>query len=224
MTERNFARTLASDSIDSEGRNNYVKIRGIIKQSFHYSHEYNGEPYYKTNIFVERESGETYDMIPVFVPKTELKCSFKDEFVEATGILCSYDSHPCKGEHHLNVFFSADTISIVDQSKGYINEVHLQGRVCNKVVLKTKRSGETFVQFFLVLDRKNGPWKYYIPCSSFHNLKDFVDGNIKSGNEIMIKGEFHTRRYYSSSDGKRINMYDVECHDIFAIVESKTGV
>ena len=217
MTEKIFEGTLAGDSIESEGRNNYVKIRGIIKQPFHYSHEYSGEPYYKTNIFVERESGETCDIIPIYIPKTELKCSLKDEFVEATGILCSYDLHPSKGEHHLHVFFSADTISVVDRSKGFINEVYLQGKVCNKIVLKTKNSGEPFAQFFLVLDRKNGPWKYYIPCSSFHNLQDFLEGKVKPKNEVMIRGEFCARNYYNPKTKTPIDVYEVICQQIDAM-------
>jgi len=215
MKEKTFERTLAGNSTESEGRNNYVKIRGIIKKGFHYSHEYEGKLYYRTEIFVKRESSEIYDVIPVFIQKKELACSYKDKFVEATGILGSYDSHLAKGEHHLHVFFSADTISIVDESKGFINEVYLQGNVCKNIRIKTKKSGETFAQFFIVLSRKNEIWKYYIPCSSFHNLKDFEEENIKAGNEITIKGTFSSKKYTDPLDGKRVNMYEVKCREIY---------
>ena len=122
MKEKTFERTLPGNSTESEGRNNYVKIRGIIKQDFYYSHQYQGEIYYKTKIWIKRDSGETSEKIPVFIQKKHLKTAFKGKFVEVTGSLTSYDSHPAKGKQHLHVFCSVDKISIVDESEGFLND------------------------------------------------------------------------------------------------------
>lgn len=184
---------------------NHVCVNGIISGEFKFSHECFGEVFYQTVISIERNSATTDD-IPVIVSERLINI---EETAAGTQVRITGEFRSHNEGRKLKLFIFAKEMEIVTDGI-YINEVDLQGFICNgPVVRRTPKSGVQIADFMIAISRA-GNKTDYIPCIAWNKNAKYI-GRFDIGDEISILGRIQSREYDKKLDGKteRRTAYEV---------------
>ena len=217
------ARELTLKTEHAETTNNMSALRGYLLGDFFFSHEYQGQQFYKTKISVERNSG-TKDIIPVIVSESIFKTlsnNLKGKYVEVTGQMYSHDivvSHVVEGvKHHLCIFFLAESITekpVEDENSN--NRIYLRGKLCDKVFLRELKNGMKVLDFFIAVPKQEGG-RNHIPCVAWRGRACFIN-TLNPGTYIEITGRIQSRKY---SKRNPLNPEEIKLKTVYEVAVSK---
>lgn len=173
----------------------FAALVGIVQNELEFSHEVEGEKFYKTVLQVKRKSG-IIDEVPVEVSERTLGYEFMVEgvLVEITGDVRTRNIEE-DGKKKLHVCVFIDEVLPAEKDKD-VNEVGFVGTICRDVRLRRKNSGWKIADMMLAVNRSCGEKvkSYYIPCIAFGRNAEYVS-NLPDGTTLEIEGRFQSREY-----------------------------
>lgn len=172
---------------------NKVSLNGVLCP-ITIAHELSdkGVVFYKSFITVERNSG-VIDYVPVIIPEDLLEDDYSGLYVHVTGCIQSYNMHTPE-KTSLIVYVYVNHLSIVDTSESYVNNVELEGYVCNKPKLRnTSKTGRVISDIMLA---NNRPYYGcdYIPCICWGEDAEKIV-YLGTGAHVKFTGRFQSREY-----------------------------
>lgn len=146
----------------------FAALVGIVQDELEFSHEVEGEKFYKTVLQVNRKSG-IIDEVPVEVSERTLGYEFmvKGVLVEITGDVRTRNIEE-DGRRKLHVCVFIDEVLPAEEDRD-VNEVGFTGTICREVHLRRRTSGWKVADVMLAVNRICGKKikNYYIPCIVF---------------------------------------------------------
>lgn len=177
-----------------EGKS-FAALVGIVQDELEFSHEVEGEKFYKTVLQVKRKSG-IIDEVPVEVSERTLGYEFMVEgvLVGITGDVRTRNIEE-DGRRKLHVCVFVDEVLPAEEDRD-VNEVGFTGTICREVHLRRKNSGWKIADMMLAVNRTCGKKikNYYIPCIVFGRNAEYVS-NLPVGTTLEIEGRFQSREY-----------------------------
>ena len=173
----------------------FAVLVGIVRDELEFSHEVEGEKFYKTVLQVKRKSG-IVDEVPVEVSERTSGYEFMVEgcFVGITGDVRTRNIDE-DGRRKLHVCVFIDEVLPAEEDKG-VNEVGFTGTICREVHLKERDNRWKIADMMLAVNRVCGKKikNYYIPCIAFGRNAEYVS-NLPIGTTLEIEGRFQSRKY-----------------------------
>lgn len=181
----------------NEETNNVILV-GSISNGFTFSHEYNGEKFYRTEIITTRKSG-TEDLVPLMVSDhlVEIGQSYVQKRFKIQGQLRTYNYHE-NDKTHLLLFVFVREIEEVDETCKDQNEIIVKGFVCKKPIYRKTPNGREIADMLIASNRMYNK-SDYLPCICWGRNARYT-GTFQVGTRIMIIGRVQSREYE-----KRIN-------------------
>lgn len=173
----------------------FAALVGIVQDELEFSHEVEGEKFYKTVLQVNRKSG-IIDEVPVEVSERTLGYEFmvKGVLVEIKGDVRTRNIEE-DGRRKLHVCVFIDEVLPAEEDRD-VNEVGLTGTICREVQLRRRTSGWKVADVMLAVNRICGKKikNYYIPCIVFGRNAEYVS-NLPVGTTLKMEGRFQSREY-----------------------------
>lgn len=173
----------------------FAALVGIVQDELEFSHEVEGEKFYKTVLQVNRKSG-IIDEVPVEISERTLGYEFMVEgvLVEIKGDVRTRNIEE-DGKKKLHVCVFIDEVLPAEKDRD-VNEVGFTGTICREVHLRRKSSGWKIADMMLAVNRSCGEKvkSYYIPCIAFGRNAEYVS-NLPDGTTLEIEGRFQSREY-----------------------------
>lgn len=190
------------DMLNLEGASNRASLTGLFEHEFQYSHMYKGKKFYKSKIAVIRKSG-VRDVIPVIISQEvfdTIQYKVKGKYLQITGQINTHDVGMGTEKHRLSVFFCASKISGKTCEGESNNTIFLRGKLCSKIYVKTKlTSGKKVLDFFIGV-KKGYRKRDNIPCIAWYQVADYIQENLKPGDEIELIGRIQSRKYFKADN------------------------
>ena len=208
--------------------NNQVSVVGKIDKEFHFSHEYYGEGFYKTNVLVDRLN-ETIDSIPVLVSDRllDMDSCYAGKYIALEGEFRSYNSREIDEDspkkRQLTVF--AREIHLLGGrengervKKKEMNEdsIFIDGYLCKPPVYRITPLGREITELTIAVSRFYGKCDY-IPCICWGRNARFAAG-FATGDKICIHGRIQSRDYTRRSGpetSRKLTTYEVSVQRIY---------
>lgn len=173
----------------------FAALVGIVQDELEFSHEVEGEKFYKTVLQVNRKSG-IIDEVPVEVSERTLGYEFmvKGVLVEIKGDVRTRNIEE-DGRRKLHVCVFIDEVLPAEEDRD-VNEVGFTGTICREVHLRRRTSGWKVADVMLAVNRICGKKikNYYIPCIVFGRNAEYVS-NLPVGTTLKMEGRFQSREY-----------------------------
>lgn len=173
----------------------FAKLVGTVQEKLEFSHEVEGEKFYKTVLQVNRKSS-VCDEVPVEISERALGYEFMVEgvLVEIEGDVRTRNIE-ADGKRKLHVCVFVDEVFPAEEDKN-VNEVGFTGTICREVHLRKRTSGWKVADMVLAVNRLCGKKikNYYIPCIAFGRNAEYV-ANLPIGTTLEIEGRFQSREY-----------------------------
>lgn len=170
--------------------NNYVLLKGKIKELPTYSHTVMGEGFFEMYVEVERLSEEV-DVLPVTISE-RLIGDFKigDE-IGISGQFRSYNKlDDGKSKLMLTIFVK----EIVEPSEmNEINQICLIGYICKEPIYRTTPFGREICDMLLAVNRAYNK-SDYLPCIAWGRNARFVR-DLSVGEKLEVQGRIQSRKY-----------------------------
>ena len=171
---------------------NDVKLQGVIKSDFTFSHALYGEKFYNVTLLVKRDSGKD-DLIPALVSERLIdvteSCINKRVFLR--GQFRSHNQHE-ETKTTLKLYVFVTEIIITDEVKD-VNDVFLEGCLCKTPTYRHTPLGREISDMLLDVNRSYNK-SDYIPCIAWGRNARFVK-SLKVGDFITISGRIQSREY-----------------------------
>ena len=176
-----------------KNENNEVKVSGIVKGNFEFSHEVCGEKFYRGHIRTNRASGFV-DEVPILISEriVDVNDSWNGRRVRVSGQFRSYNQHiDGKVKVVLNVF--VDEIEKIEEIAADENEIELIGFVCKAPTYRKTPLGREISDLLIAVDRPYGQ-SDYIPCVAWGRNARYTH-SFEPGKKIRISGRVQSREY-----------------------------
>lgn len=168
---------------------------GSVQAKLEFSHEVEGEKFYKTVLQVNRKS-DAYDLVPVEISERTPGYNFMVEGVLVRVVGDVRTRNIEDGDRRkLHVCVFVDEV-IPEQGDKDVNEVSFTGTICREVHLRRRTSGWKVADMILAVNRLCGKKikNYYIPCIAFGRNAEYVS-TLPVGTTLEIEGRFQSREY-----------------------------
>ena len=181
---------------------NEVRIIGIIKDEFKFSHEFKGKKFYQNIVIAKRLSG-TEDYVPIMVPEglifQRLNETVKGNQVEIFGQFRSYNKIGNDGQNHLQLHVFVNAIKFYQgneesEEKTNINSIYLDGYICTKPVFRFTPAGRKITELIIAVNRDYNK-SSYIPCIAWEKNSKCLS-TLKVGDRIQLNGRIQSRAYF----------------------------
>lgn len=176
-----------------KNENNEVKVSGIIKGNFEFSHEVCGEKFYRGHIQANRASGFV-DEVPILISERIINVndSWNSRRVRVSGQFRSYNQHiDDKAKVVLNVF--VEEIEEIEEMAADENEIELIGFVCKAPTYRKTPLGREISDLLIAVNRPYGR-SDYIPCVAWGRNARYTH-SFELGKKIHISGRVQSREY-----------------------------
>lgn len=176
-----------------KNENNEVKVSGIIKGNFEFSHEVCGEKFYRGHIQANRASGFV-DEVPILISERIINVndSWNSRRVRVSGQFRSYNQHiDDKAKVILNVF--VEEIEEIEEMAADENEIELIGFVCKAPTYRKTPLGREISDLLIAVNRPYGR-SDYIPCVAWGRNARYTH-SFELGKKIHISGRVQSREY-----------------------------
>ena len=176
-----------------KNENNEVKVSGIVKGNFEFSHEVCGEKFYRGHIQANRASGFV-DEVPILISERIINVndSWNGERVRVSGQFRSYNQHiDDKAKVVLNVF--VEEIEEIEEMAADENEIELIGFVCKAPTYRKTPLGREISDLLIAVNRPYGR-SDYIPCVAWGRNARYTH-SFELGKKIHISGRVQSREY-----------------------------
>lgn len=176
-----------------KNEDNEVKVSGIIKGNFEFSHEVCGEKFYRGHIQANRASGFV-DEVPILISERIINVndSWNGRRVRVSGQFRSYNQHiDDKAKVVLNVF--VEEIEEIEEMAADENEIELIGFVCKTPTYRKTPLGREISDLLIAVNRPYGR-SDYIPCVAWGRNARYTH-SFELGKKIHISGRVQSREY-----------------------------
>lgn len=176
-----------------KNENNEVKVSGIVKGNFEFSHEVCGEKFYRWHIQANRASGFV-DEVPILISERIINVndSWNGRRVRVSGQFRSYNQHiDDKAKVVLNVF--VEEIEEIEEMAADENEIELIGFVCKTPTYRKTPLGREISDLLIAVNRPYGR-SDYIPCVAWGRNARYTH-SFELGKKIHISGRVQSREY-----------------------------
>lgn len=176
-----------------KNENNEVKVSGIVKGNFEFSHEVCGEKFYRGHIQANRASGFV-DEVPILISERIINVndSWNSRRVRVSGQFRSYNQHiDDKAKVVLNVF--VEEIEEIEEMAADENEIELIGFVCKAPTYRKTPLGREISDLLIAVNRPYGR-SDYIPCVAWGRNARYTH-SFELGKKIHISGRVQSREY-----------------------------
>lgn len=205
-------------------KNNSAMITGVIEDDLTFSHEINGEGFYKGFILSARKS-ETVDRIPFFISEqvVNVNHAWKNHLVTVKGSLRQYKLHDDKGiKRTTYALFVTNWREWKEGEVSNNNEIVLDGIICKTPVFRRTASGRE-VTDLLVISERSRRQSDCIRCIAWEHYTEFCSG-LEVGEKVHILGRIQSRTYPKwNEDNKQewITTYEVSINKIERIKQEE---
>lgn len=176
-----------------KNENNEVKVSGIVKGNFEFSHEVCGEKFYRGHIQANRASG-LVDEVPILISERIINVndSWNGRRVRVSGQFRSYNQHiDDKARVILNVF--VEEIEEIEEMASDENEIEMIGFVCKAPTYRKTPLGREISDLLIAVNRQYGQ-SDYIPCVAWGRNARYTH-SFELGKKIHISGRVQSREY-----------------------------
>lgn len=197
MNKKHITKGESTMSMSISEEFNKVRVSGIAKQEFEFSHIYWQEKQYKTTIGVKRESG-VEDVIIITIPE-HLKpdSQITGKMVAISGQIGSYYGQDVDNKKHLRLTVVVTSIEVTNEQK-MENEVYLEGNVGITPLFRETPKDRRLTELMLNVDWR-GNVKNYIPCIAWEN-NSYHASRAKVGDRVRIWGRLQSREVFVTKD------------------------
>lgn len=203
-----------------EMETNFVTIAGRLIGDITFSHECNGESFYRANIETLRLSGVA-DIIPVIIPGVFVgnpEC-WKEKPVRIRGRFQSLNKD-VNGKRRMLLYVFVREIEKNEKADNE-DEISLEGYICKQPNFRTTPRGRQVTDLLVAVNR---PYQKsdYIPCVTWGRLAQY-SGDMVVGEHVKIEGRIQSRTYHkkiSEDQYETRTAYEVSANYI-AILEDK---
>lgn len=183
--------------------NNTAEASGVIAGQFTFSHECNGEKFYKNYLEIPRNSGNI-DVIPIMLSDrlVDMSKNFEGYSTTITGQFRSYNNH--NGiKSTLELFLFAIEFSLGVEAEG-VNFICLDGTICKEPVYRTTPSGRKIADILIAANRAYGK-SDYIPCIVWGRSAKYAS-SLGVGTRINLEGRMQSRKYLKRLDDETLEV------------------
>ena len=173
--------------------NNDALLKGIIDGKFEHSHDVFGEKFYKTNIKVERLSGD-FDIIPIIVSErlVDVTEDLTDVCVKISGSFRSFDKIDGEKKKLILTVFVRE-IDISRNFDSNENQIYLEGFICKPPVYRKTPLEREIADLLIAVNRSYGK-SDYIPSICWGRNARFAS-RLEVGEKVELHGRIQSREY-----------------------------
>lgn len=184
-------------------KNNTIVLVGCIEGTPTFSHNSNGEDFYKANIICRRSSGNE-DIIPLMISELFMELIQEEKRFKIQGEI---RTHNIDGKLIVSVFVQ----EINKTEEEDMNIVSLIGYICkNTEIRKTSVSNRQVISFILATNRTYVKTDY-IPCICWGRNANKI-AQMSIGSRMNLQGRLQSRTY--QKNGTEITTYEVSVSNI----------
>ena len=170
--------------------NNYVLLKGKIKELPTYSHTVMGEGFFEMFVEVERLSDEV-DVLPVTISERLIEDFKIGDEIGISGQFRSYNKLENGKSKLMLTIFVKELVSPKDMSE--INQIYLVGYICKEPIYRTTPFGREICDMLLAVNRAYNK-SDYLPCISWGRNARFVR-DLEVGEKLEVQGRIQSRKY-----------------------------
>jgi single-strand DNA-binding protein len=179
---------------------NRVRLRGVLAEKPHFSHESRGERFYQFPLDIQRLSG-TVDRINIIAREQLLKSLEVEEAskISMVGELRSFNNRSGVGPKLVITVFARELY--FDEGED-INTVRLKGTLCKAPSHRITPMGREISDLMLAVNRRYGR-SDYLPCIVW-GMRAREAGQWSVGTVVSLEGRIQSRKYIKNIDGKPV--------------------
>lgn len=174
---------------------NKTTLTGTIESAFVYSHEFEGEKFYRVFVSSKRISN-TEDIIPVI---------FSDRIINPEenyigwriSINGQFRSHDHESGKLILYVFVQDYEWLNDDDPKNINDICLEGYVCKPPIYRKTPLGRQIADILLAVNRPYGK-SDYLPCICWGRNAIYAEG-LDVGAHLILDGRIQSREYIKAA-------------------------
>lgn len=194
-------------------KNNYVAIKGIIKQKPVYSHSVLGEGFYEFTLKVARLSSQV-DELPVTISERLLpEIADISKEIGIIGQLRSYNKLEEEKSKLILTIFAREIVSA--ETIINTNQIAIDGYICKEPIYRTTPFGREIADVLIAVNRAYNK-SDYLPCIAWGRNARFT-GDLKVGEKVKITGRIQSREYQKHIDEQTVitkTAYEVSISNI----------
>ncbi|MBQ9064836.1 MAG: single-stranded DNA-binding protein [Blautia sp.] len=179
---------------------NEVSVVGKVDKEFYFSHEYEGEGFYKTNILVDRLN-DTNDRIPVIVSDRllDMDSCYAGKYIALNGEFRSYNSRDEEGKPKRQRLFTvfAHDVQLLPGTEGKKmakgENIYIEGFLSKPPIYRVTPLGREITELCIAVRRNYGRTDH-IPCICWGRNARFASG-FHTGDRISACGRIQSRDY-----------------------------
>lgn len=170
--------------------NNYVLLKGKIKELPTYSHTVMGEGFFEMFIEVQRLSDEV-DVLPITISERLIKNFKLGDEIGISGQFRSYNKLEGSKSKLILTIFVKELINPNEMSE--VNQIYLIGYICKEPIYRTTPFGREICDCLLAVNRAYNK-SDYLPCIAWGRNARFCQ-NLEVGAQIKLVGRVQSRTY-----------------------------
>lgn len=181
--------------LNSYENNNYVLLKGRIKEMPTYSHTVMGEGFFDMMLEVQRLSDEV-DILPLTISERLISDFKLGDEIGVIGQFRSYNKLEDSKSKLMLTIFVKEVISPEDVSD--INSIYMIGYICKEPIFRTTPFGREICDVLVAVNRAYNK-SDYLPCIAWGRNARFVR-DLPVGEKIEISGRIQSRKYNKRLD------------------------
>lgn len=175
--------------------NNYVLLKGKIKELPTYSHTVMGEGFFEMFIEVQRLSDEV-DVLPITISERLIKNFKLGDEIGISGQFRSYNKLEGTKSKLILTIFVKELINPNEMSE--VNQIYLVGYICKEPIYRTTPFGREICDCLLAVNRAYNK-SDYLPCIAWGRNARFVR-DLGIGEKLEVQGRIQSRKYQKKID------------------------
>lgn len=175
--------------------NNYVLLKGKIKELPTYSHTVMGEGFFEMFIEVQRLSDEV-DVLPITISERLIKNFKLGDEIGISGQFRSYNKLEGSKSKLILTIFVKELINPNEMSE--VNQIYLVGYICKEPIYRTTPFGREICDCLLAVNRAYNK-SDYLPCIAWGRNARFVR-DLGIGEKLEVQGRIQSRKYQKKID------------------------
>lgn len=173
---------------------NKIGIVGRMLEDFKFSHQIEGEEFYKSKVKFQKSNGRWY-CIPIMVSEKFIPYeACRHIMVKVIGSFRSYMREENDG-NHLKLYNLAKYFSFCTLEQP-ANMIYLRGNICKEPRYRKTSRGKAITDLLVAVNEKNSQCEVssYIPCIAWNGYAKYAS-QLKVGDEIAFWGQVYSRKY-----------------------------
>lgn len=198
--------------------NNYVLLKGKIKELPTYSHTVMGEGFFEMYIEVQRLSDEV-DVLPITISERLIQDFKLGDEIGVCGQFRSYNKLEGTKSKLILTIFVKELINPDEMSE--VNQIYLIGYICKEPIYRTTPFGREICDCLLAVNRAYNK-SDYLPCIAWGRNARFVR-DLGIGEKLEVQGRIQSRKYQKKIDETNTETrtaYEISLSSVMIVDES----